>query len=65
MQPLQVSWGYHISAKSLDERDEYGSTHSVDDRALPSSVAAGDNYAYRVSISSGGSGNALTLVSTD
>lgn len=26
LQPLQVSWGYHTSAKSLDERDEFGTT---------------------------------------
>jgi isopenicillin-N epimerase len=26
LQPLQVSWGYHHSGKSLDERDEFGST---------------------------------------
>ncbi len=26
LQPLQVSWGYHFSSKSLDERDEFGST---------------------------------------
>jgi isopenicillin-N epimerase len=29
LQPLQVSWGYHTSAKSLDERDEFGSTPRI------------------------------------
>jgi isopenicillin-N epimerase len=26
LQPLHVSWGYHTSARNLDERDEFGST---------------------------------------
>jgi isopenicillin-N epimerase len=29
LQPLHVSWGYHTSAKHLDERDEFGSTPRI------------------------------------